>query len=246
MSQRIFPIIGILALCLVIESFGTSAKEKNVKILDKLQGEWLSKTYIKNLNKTRSPMKAVGGYPTAFKISKNKDFYQWVQIYGFHESIHREIYNLIRIDKGNYYVIKHDRGMQGENDKFFIKDGEFINEITWIIEEKGTKKTLSFVKMKKDIEYFVNKIVLVGDYVDMEGQNFIFDESGKAQWPNKSFKYQINLDYQEVTCDSFTVVDEKHIMEYGFKWEDGKLLIFNLTEEALYCDKEPWVVLRPR
>lgn len=246
MSERIFLICSVMLLSLLIEAPNANSKEGNKQILDKLQGEWLNKTYVEILSKTRSPMKAVGGYVTGFKISKSNGAYEWLQMYGFHESIHRAIQELTPMIEKNTYLVKDNERNSGVHGKFIIKNKGTINKLVWINGNSGKKDAITFMRVKPTIEDYINRAVLVGNYKDINGRNFTFSESGESKWPDKAFKYKINLDYEGVNCDMFTVLDGEGVIGYGFVWQAGRLFIFNLKEEeTIHCDKDPLVILIP-
>jgi hypothetical protein len=248
MSQKTDLICGIVLFMVVTGTLNASSVKANAMILDELLGEWLNKNYSEALKKTRSPMKAVGGYPMAFKISKDGRLYQWLLIYGFHEAISRDVRRLIATNQSHTYVVEYDEGKSSTLDKFIIKKENSINEIIWLSKQHNKEKTFSFVRAQPNIETYINRTVLAGSYRDLEGNNFIFNESGEAKWPDKTFRYQVNLDQEGVTCDMFAVSDGPDVIGYGFTWQDTKLLVFNVKEidDMIYCDRQPWLILSPR
>lgn len=243
--QMVFFVLASLLSLLEIGCSQTD--EQATQILEKLQGEWLNKSYINVLDETKSPMKASGGFVTAFKITKVDTVYQWMKIIGFHEAINGEIFQLKPTKEKNVYLVQYDGESSDTQDIFAFTSLERMDEIDWIHDENGERRTLTFIRAKSGIEEYVNGIVLAGNYEDKEGRDFVFSKSGEAKWPDYSFKYQIILDYIDINCDGFSVQGEEDWKGYGFKWENDKLLIFNLEgTDILNCANNPLFILTPR
>lgn len=216
------------------------------KLLDDLQrGEWLNKTYLEKLKSTRSPRKAADDiYQVSFKIKRKQGSYFMQIIYNFHESgedlkitglkqtSKKGVYDLI-VGVSDYAVEKNS------NFIFLMKDG--ADEIQWSFEIDHRKVRYSFVRIEPSVTHFVKKLLLAGEYLDQNNRTFFFTDSGRAKWPDKKFRYEVNLDYVmgNDLCDSFFVIDEKGDLIrpplfYGFSWENERLLIYG---EDKKCNK---------
>lgn len=235
-----------------IESIFHLTKEKIT--LEQLQGEWLNKKYIEKLQSTKLPCEAVKDiYITSFVISKKRASYEWMKnashewliILNFHEGITFPLSGLKPTsDPNTYSVVGNHR---------FVISKKTINEIRWIGRLSGAGNfDIPFIRVRPNIESYVNKIVLAGTYEDQQGRTFIFNELGEAKWPDKSFNYKVELDYVEKTYRScFEVIGEKDEygwpMRYDFDWQDNKLHIFNTRypsrEEEI--EQKPLFILTP-
>jgi len=216
-------------------------------MLESLQGEWLSQSYLEALKETRSPIEASGESVTAFKILKEGDYYQWMQIYGFHEAINLEIYAVKPAREAHSYLVFCDSEIEGGSEKIMLQNSDNFDVLVWIKQEQRGVDTLTFIRARPDIESFINQIVLAGDYTDDAGRRFSFSTSGEARWPDRSFRYRINLDPEGLECDVFSIPDQPEWQGYGFAWRLNKLLIYAVRGvETLSCDQPPLLILTPQ
>ena len=78
----------------------------------------------------------------------------------------------------------------------------------WIYNHINEEHCIPFVRVEPNIDEYVNRLVLEGTYKDGRGKTFIFGESGKAIWPEKSFNYRVRFDYIFADCDYIRLIDE--------------------------------------
>jgi hypothetical protein len=108
-----------------------------------------------------------------------------------------------------------------------------------------------FFRLDLPLEKLIGQIVLAGIYQDEKGQQYTFEESGTAIWPDLSFSYEVALDSTEAFCDYFLVNYEKNRVNtktYGFKWVSNKLELFEIKskEWGVNCADKPFAILTPR
>ncbi|HDY89214.1 MAG TPA: hypothetical protein ENH82_14000 [bacterium] len=260
-----------LLLFLLFPHIVETEPAENCVSLDSLQGEWLNKKYIETLQLTKSPRKAVEGiYYTAFTILKDANSYKWGQLYNFHEGIYYNIIELLPTSEFNMYQIQYEPIYEPETpetveratytNNFLIYGKPPINEIKWIFKPrygypKGEEQRITFVRVEPNIDEYVNRIVLAGTYFDKQGRIFVFSMTGDAEWPDKSYRYQVSLDTVLSDSDYFIVYiisdeEKKRSMIYAFEWQDNTLHIFNIHfpegGDHIKHDKEPLYILTPR
>ena len=233
--------------------------------LEQLQGQWINNNYLEKLHKTRSHYRAMCEVP-AFYISLKDSKYNWSIALQFHEGMRYNIQYLKPCSEQNTYelVFRDDQhyGRISGNDKFYFPEGITGNEIQWIFDDiyvslvKGKKK-LSFVRLKPNLEDYINYVLLVGKYSDQNGRTFIFHQSRKAEWPDKSFTYGVSLDTflsEFSSCEYFYDIDKKNLKDelicYPFKWFNNKLYIYSTYTNSngsgsLQPQKEPTYILTP-
>ncbi|MFC1693936.1 hypothetical protein ACFL1R_10565 [Candidatus Latescibacterota bacterium] len=234
--------------------------------LGQLQGEWLNKKYIETLQLTKSPIKAVDGiYYTSFTIFKENNSYRWGQNYNFHEGIIFNIIELLPTFEPHNYQIVYEPIYEREPvdretycDTLYISGDKPFNEMEWIFTQihgipKGEKLRIPFVRVEPNIDEYVNRIVLAGTYTDKQGRTFVFSKSEEAQWPDKSFRYKVGLDYIFESCDFFWAYnDNDKYFPYAFSWQDDKLYIYNtyphkeVPELKFERDDKPLYILTPQ
>jgi len=110
-----------------------------------------------------------------------------------------------------------------------------------------------------------NEQVLAGEYTAQGGRKYSFSGSGEARWPDRTFSYSMEAGlrfYRAPNCDFIQVKSKKYKREYiGFRWENGRLLIFHpepITvedghpplvppggEAPFKCSSKPFLVLTP-
>ena len=245
---------------------------ENCLRLDSLKGEWLNKKYIETVQLTKSPRKASEDiYYTAFIILKELDSYTWSQNYNFHEGITYRITGLRPASESNMYQIHYEPIYEPETPKtiervtytniFLIYGKPPINEITWIFKPiygypKDEEQRITFVRVEPNVHDYVNRIVLAGTYTDEKGRIFVFEESGRARWPDRHFDYKIGLDFVFSESNFIMILDDRDErgipQTYGFEWRDNKLLIFKgkYSEESGFNEfvreDNPVYILTPR
>jgi len=257
---RIIKAISVSLLLLVIptklwsESIERPKVTKKVKaILDDLQrGQWLNKKFLTTLRKTNSPRLAGRNIrQSGFRVLKEGEQYPVQVIWNFHEAgIGFTIVDAKYIKKNDSYELHTLSPGERSNKR---KELNIVyrlasDEISWRFTDKdGKRYDLLFVRVQPDIDRYINKKLLAGEYVDSNGRIFKFTEDGLAKWPDKTFKYKILLDYtpriDEITCDCFqNVVIEnnkvKSLTTWDFQIKNNKLLIYEPIQPGEYCSKK--------
>ena len=261
MHNHIYGIYIILFLLIILTSHAEEIT------LEQLQGEWLNKLYIETLQLTKSPRKAVNGiHYTSIQIFKENDSYRLIEVYEFHTGYPCKIVSLLPTSKPSSYQILceviYTRQVSNPDTfitSFVIQPGKSVKEIDWNCIKYGISDSnelhIPFQYVEPNINEYVNRIVLAGNYTDKQGQTFVFSESCEAQWPDKSFRYTVGLDYIYPKCDYFYITDKrdenKRKIPYAFSWESGKLYIFDThfneaNPDIIEQGKEPLYVLTPR
>ncbi len=268
MRNRIVPLIGLLFI-LIFPTGNCTAdaskliqKEKNTsasKLLDDLQrGEWLNKKYIDKLKATKSPRLAVNGIvEDSFSIKKKQGEYLLMVIYNFHEGgSYFKVTGLKQTTKKGVYnlIVQVPDYTSEKNNKFTLIKKNSSDEILWTYESDHQKIKNTFIRVEPSVSVFVNRILLVGEYIDNKGRKFLFTESGKAIWPDNKFRYEIILDYVDspAPCDFLMEVDERGrysnpAVLYQFLWKDKYLFIYtvNNRDNVSNCGKQPTYILSP-
>ncbi len=259
-------ICGIFFILFPLITYTSRAEEIT---LNQLQGEWLNKQYVEELNRTKSPVKAYDidrntNYTAFYIVKKDSAYLNWDQSWGYHEGASLRITGLQLTSEPNTYKITYHEyqthGRRTDNDRFFIHDNKPVNEIVWIFYPRyGSKKEeqrITFVRIEPSIEEFINIVVIAGRYTDEKGRKFEFKQSGHAIWPNKSFKYVVELDryWTNGKFDAFNVLGEKiknfYPMRYGLEWRDKKLLVFKIAsvigDGIVVREEKPLFILAPQ
>lgn len=228
--------------------------------LDILTGEWLNREYVERLQATRSPMTAIKGiYFTGMEIEKQSDgVYDWLLIINFHEGVRYPLLGLATTD--NKVVFEPIFGKNPENfittrNRFRFTEPYPPGEIEWRFEVKydPDESPSSYVRMPNGFDHFVTRTVIAGDYVDEEGETYIFTEDGVAVWPDTTFTFKIQVDTMFSEGDYF-FVGKTHeertrpvYFSYGYEWRDDRLYLYNTynDEPVLRRRPEPFVMLTP-
>jgi hypothetical protein len=233
----------------------------STKVVDDLQrGQWLNKKFLTTLRKTKSPRLAgLNIRQSGFRVLKEGNQYPVQVIWNFHEAgIGFTIVEAKYVRKNDSYELLTSSPSEQSNNK---KERDIVyhpasDEISWqFTDHDGKQYDLSFVRVQPDIDRYINKTLLAGEYVDNNGQIFIFSEDSIATWPDKTFKYDILLDYtpriDDITCDCFqNIVIENHkvksLTTWDFLIDKNKLLIYEPIQPGEYCSKKILYTLKRR
>jgi hypothetical protein len=235
----------------------TSTRTK--AILDDLQrGQWLNKKFVTTLQKTKSPRLAgLNIRQSGFRVLKEDDQYPVQVIWNFHEAgIGFTIVGAKYVKHNDSYELRtspqSEYSSEQENDVVYYPA---TDEISWKFTDHGKRFELSFVRVQHDIDRYINKKVLAGEYVDSTGRIFNFSENGIATWPDKTIEYKICVDYipriDEITCDCFSnTVIENHKVKSHTTWDfsidKNRLLVYEPFQPDEYCSKKILYTLKRR
>jgi len=236
----------------------TSTRTK--AILDDLQrGQWLNKKFVTTLKKTRSPRLAgLNIRQSGFSVMKEGNQYPVQVIWNFHEAgIGLTFVDAKYVNKNNSYeLLTTSPGNHLNKTERDVVYYPATDEISWKFTDRdGKQYDLSFVRVQPDIDRYINKKLLAGEYVDSNGRIFKFSEDGLATWPDKTFEYKICVDYipriDEITCDCFSnTVIENHKVKSHTTWDffidKNKLLIYEPIQPDEYCSKKILYTLKRR
>ena len=225
--------------------------------LRQLKGRWIRKDCLESLRATRSPMKSRCEGLGFLDINDQG----WQGIFNFHDGGARHAVNDIAADAQakNLYVLEEttgDKDKASQSVRVIHRDKDMPIEIQWM-EQTAQKRASSegrfFVRADGPFELQANRIALEGEYADEHGKVFRFTKASKAQWPDRTFAYELGLDFAEgPDCDYFQVLNEKtpqgFPVRYGFRHDGGKLMIYPMitTQDEFRCDTKPLHVLAQR
>jgi hypothetical protein len=240
--------IALIILCIYpSRAQCNNQSASTASILDDLQrGFWLNKIYLNNLIDTKSPRKAGKRLiQDGFIINKQDNLYIALVSERFHED-YRDGFTILDLSKTNQANVYELKTAPPQASNTNIKEQHLLlrrkmrgDEITWIFTTQDNKKhNYQFQRVEPDLQQYINKIVLAGEYKDQSNRPFKFKESGLAEWPDKTFKYEIELDMVivdapdiEPTCDEFFYMDVvkgklRSITTWGFTFQKGTLIIY--------------------
>lgn len=225
-----------------------------------LEGTWISKSYMEQLQATRSP-NAAGRKtpPLVIKVQRDAHVYPMV-ITDFHEAVMQFLIEVEPGKKPSTYrlVVAPEEGMVSSTEVTYVpvsgqknEQGKF-EKLTISDPFLGKKKPTLFVRLPQALEPWVNRLVLAGKYKDEQGRSYEFTDAGDAVMPDRTFPYEIALDAKSGTCDLLHSHREKAPEgkeRIGFAWKDKKLMLYgvNVQKNDRYsCDAKPIAVLTPQ
>lgn len=220
----------------------------------KLAGVWMSSTYLRTLDSTKSPCTAIQTAReqiSVFWIAKEEQGYVRTLTSGMHDSANEHIQSLEETDNKNTYRMK----MAGGGNLVDMITVLSSDTIQWEYGERGKTVKGIFVRIsqeqdgqEKAIGRYVNNRVLAGKYRDTKGQLFSFGDDSRALWVDTSFEYHIGLDYTFSNLDYFRVKENKRRYQYYcFRWENNLLKVFRarIEEDELVKEEKPLYILTP-
>ncbi len=179
-------------------------------------GDYLSTAYLAALEKTRSHLKAWDtGAPQAITVSRDKRGLVLSLTINWHEG------NSTVFDLNNPAVViqQDDGGHQAlipiDANHFRFRDDE------------GTK---AYQYIGNEQRYLIGKL-LAGTYRDAHGKTYMFGTDGKAQFPDRTFRYEVYTDMVFERIDQFVDRDASKPnawKTYGFEWKGQTLYLYNL------------------
>lgn len=192
-----------------------------------LEGEYLSTTYVDELKKTHSPLKAGSGNRIDLVVVERTDHgFQLDPIFNFHEG-------------GYKYLINSNGSVSPAG-----TGGAEITNLTAILLDDHTFQfgvdsfsPAHYVFVKKAVEY-VSKAVLVGRYKDRYGRGYEFRDDGWAVFPDRKFQFEIGLDHVGEGFDYFLEKKEpKYLKTWAFTWNGDTLEVIKTKEHESGFDE---------
>ena len=203
-------------------------------------GDYLSQDYLEIIDATKSPAKAASKLfdePASITATKAKEGIDLILLYNFHEGGAG-----LHVSETEKVSILWSGGGDFSNASITVNsDNSFVLRY-------GKRKDIRYIHIG-DQRRFVEKKVLVGNYVDLKGIRYYFDENGWATFGPDKFQYEIGLDYVErafverSTKDYFQNIKTRDLFE--FEIIDGSLILYRTSGEmAEIVDKTPFATLR--
>jgi hypothetical protein len=243
------------AVCFLLVTVGCADAQEKKTILDDLVGDWINKTYVETLQKTKSPLESWQGiHRTAFNVKKTTSGYELGINFNFHEGGWDAMIDSLRSLAANTYapvfISGQDIDHDSENNRFLYPDGS-PDTLTWLFTENDKEKRISFVRAKPSKEVYANRIVLAGNYTDANGRKFGFTGDCRAEWPDTSFSYEIGLDVVQSHCDYIELIPHEGHPPYrfAFEWKNGFLTIYttriSIDGVCIERGEKPLYILTP-
>jgi hypothetical protein len=222
-----------------------------------LQGTWISKAYLGELQRLRSPHAVARKTPPlAIKVEKDGRSYP-VVVTNFHKAVLKylievepdrkpESYRLVTAPEDSvvsssdvtYIYFRGQRNVQNKFDALSVAEPYF---------SKG--KFVSFVLLPESLDQVVNRLTIAGKYQDAEGRAYEFTEGGEAILPDRRFAYEVSLDPRAADCE-LLLSHRQRAPEgrdrLGYAWKGGELLLFNvkqLKKDRYACDGKAFAKL---
>ena len=204
-------ILKCLALAALLGA-GASAKDATLP----RDGDYLSTAYLAALDKTRSHNKA-GEVPAPqmVTVSRENGDVTLGAISNWHEG-------------GGVFSIHMSTRANNEatnTDQTFTP----IDTTHFRYNEGGGAGLQTFEYVGK-VERYIAAKLLVGIYADAHGQRYVFGADGKAQFPRKTFRYEIYTDVVFENCDLVSDIGVSKPgawKAYGFAWKGNTLFLYN-------------------
>jgi hypothetical protein len=225
-----------------------------------VEGTWISKAYLEQLQATRSPHAAgTRTPPLVIKVQREERSYPML-ITDFHNVVMQFLIEVEPNKKPGAYrlVVAPEDGAVSAADVTYIPfTGEKNNQGKFeqlIIAEPflAKRKKITFVRLPEALETQINRVVIAGKYQDQEGRSYEFTQAGEAVLPDRSFPYELALDVKAGSCDLMHSHRERAPEgkeRLGFAWKGGDLQLFNikaLQQDRYACEAKPFLILTPQ
>jgi hypothetical protein len=219
--------------------------------IEQIDGHWVRKKYLDSLSSTRSQFSE---RPESISISAKNNRLNWTN---YHESSWRRLLRIELSENGYVLVVGEwevDSPVQRKILYIPFKPtmdhaGKIVS-IEFLDDSLVERKKEPFIRLPLPLKEYANELLLVGQYVDQKGKLYAFSKEGIASWPNRSFSYELPLDFSEAGCDYFETYDPKepgHYKRYGFKWQGDRLDLFTIVYDRDYfpiaCEDHAFVSL---
>lgn len=214
-----------------------------------IAGHWLSVSYMKAIEKSRSPLQASrDGNLVALLIDAEQAGYA-LSVTSYHEGLNYGIRGL-RIDGGKVSIEADSYDDGGEElqtlklDLVEAPDGARLLLGTLWGEER-----VMYRKLPGTVAAYVSGLTVAGSYVDEKGLAWAFEKDGHGVWAGGKQMYEVTLDTFENDCDTLSHWNPDKPEEQtwtGFRWQDGKLALYEMVEggETMFqCAAKPFAVL---
>lgn len=215
-----------------------------------IEGDWIRKDFVQDVQKKRSIFIVMKTKGIGFNSSKLLTF-SFVQDFGDYAVIRRAkecwVKSLSR--KDNIVNLGVD-GAGKKND--FCED--FPQSLRLLSNEpRPGEIEISGIAYVRDSKDWLARAAISGTYRDESGRDFKFSPDGKAQWPEREFRYSVGKrNFEGNQSDYFQVVSKvkpKTGDYYCFRWQDAALLIqpmtFDNKGESSGCASTPVYRLLP-
>jgi len=255
--MRNFSLAGVFLLAL---SCDAESQVKTVD-MDRLHGDWLEQAYLQILVKTRSPAKALKGMhiplgASSLNFSRKSAWTEWTIVSGFHEFMWYRVTGLKPAGENTYAL----RFSEKQECAFISEDNRIRlfpdspDSLEWLFTLEKKQRRIQYIRVHPSGEEYMNGLLLAGEYDGPKGQRYIFESSGRAIWPDKTFNYSLALDSNLERGDGCFIVptekDEWRYMAYMFERKNGKLYLYHIHYEGdtqiMRSDPKPLYVLTPK
>jgi len=243
----------LILIFLLSYNFGESQDNKishNPK-LKIIEGFYLNTNYLKVLNDSKSPMAADDSCVVSFirltkvrnvpnhskerllfdngSFEKYKEGFTYYGLYGFHESFGGLVSKTELKADGFYDLLLKDMTYHKVPDQ--IKFVVTPTDTLLIYREKNIQDTL--VLFNRDLEEYVNGIIVEGRYLLNDRTIIIFNNNGSGKWGKKPFRYNIGLDSFFQDSDILSVqIEGDSTKDYSFDREESRLLLYDTYEPS--------------
>ena len=223
-------VITILFFC--SSACVTSYEENKSQIRS---GEYLKSDYVDALERTHSALAALNSSSEPTLLRAYKGEYDLVLVHDFHE-FHD---GLNIMEDGT----AHRMGGKGEGHSIVSATMDGNNLILTGYDSDGP---LRYVYVG-DAQRFVARKVIVGDYVDADGNLYSFKEDGTADFGNSQISYEVGLDFVlrpgSNKRDYFQNSKSRELFEFEMK--DGVMHVYRTSgQEAMDVEAEPFLNIK--
>jgi hypothetical protein len=203
-----------------------------------LHGHWISARYADALASTRSPSAAEKvEAPVAVTIKGDR-----AEVTDFHEGSWR----VIKSVEERAIVVSPLEAPDGKAERLpLVVTRDAHGDIATMRAKLWPDADVTLRRIDVDAETYARRVLLAGTYRDEKGVTYRFTEKGELTIGNGAARpYHASLDTSEACCDYFVIGEEERV---GFRWEQGKLLLFKIIEDPngcpISCEKKPYAVL---
>lgn len=223
-------IVLTIVIVSVLSQSAESASQKR-SVLPNI-GEYLRTDYVKSLKMTLSPYRShIFGTAQLVTVQRDNVGILLQTVLNFHEGGPTFV-----LDDNGFASVQTSAGFDTSNVEIEVLDSQRVKL------GFGKFRTESYVFVG-DASRYVAAQVLVGEYVDREGQRYVFGADGWGRFPNRMFEYQVGLDHVMNRFDYFD--DKTSNKVYAFKRSKEALEIFSTSGEVnQQADKQPMLSLK--
>ena len=235
--QKHILYVSVIPILLFCSSTYVNSYEKNKPQIR--SGEYLKSDYVDAIEKTHSAFAALNSSSEPTLLRAYKGEFDLVLVHNFHE-FHDGL-NIMEDGKA------HRMGGKGEGSPAVSVTVDGDNLILTGYDSDGP---LRYVYVG-DAQRFVARKVLVGDYVDTEGNIYSFKEDGTAYFGDIQFPYDVGLDFvlrprsgkTNNKRDYFQNSKSRELFEYETK--DGVIHIYRTSgQEAMDVESDPFLKIK--